>query len=235
MKYNKYIYTLLHLTYIALLPLWIIHSEWYLFLAGYVIYWLLGDWVISLFLHRHGAHNLWTPPTWLKYTLSILGAAIMQGNAMSWAAWHRTHHKHVDTEKDPHSPKYKSLFYIVFLNHYHTANYRLGVDRARDPFYVWVNKYEGIIALTFAAFLYIILSLELFLSLWVAPVAFLNIFPGLGVNYLCHSNGKAQNKLYLWPLIFSECMHADHHHSVKMVRNCWDPFARLIVKLGWAK
>lgn len=234
MLHNKYIYTILKIVYISLLPLWLINLEWHLFLITYLVYWVLGDWIISLFLHRYGAHNLWVPPDWLRKTLSIFGAMTLQGNPMSWAAWHRTHHRHVDTEKDPHSPKYKSLFYIVFLNHFHTANYRLGIDRARDTFFVAINKYEGIIALTACVLFYMILPFKLFLVIWAAPVAFLNILPGLGVNYLCHAEDKPKNKLYLWPIIFSECMHADHHNNVKLIRNCWDPFAKLVVKLGWA-
>lgn len=233
MTYNKYIYTLLKLFYISLIPFWLINIEVYFIPLMYVMYWLLGDIVISIFLHRWGAHNLWNPPSYVKIVLSFLGVGILQGNALSWAAWHRTHHKHVDTEKDPHSPKYNNWFYIVILNHFHKANYRLGVDRARDNFLVWINKYEGMIALLFCAILYFTLSFDMFMTLWAVPVALLNIFPGLGVNYWCHSNGKAQNKLYLWPLIFSECMHADHHHNVKLVRNCWDPFAHLIIKLKW--
>lgn len=235
MKYNKHIYAFLHVVYIALLPLWIMTTEWQLLLAGYVIYWLLGDWIISLFLHKHGAHNLWTPPNWLKYILSFFGAAIMQGTALSWAAWHRTHHKYVDTEKDPHSPIYKSLFYIVFMNHYHSADYRLGVDRARDSFYMWMNKYEGIIALAVPAILYMVLPLQLFLSLWVAPVIILNIMSGYIINWVCHKNNKANNIPWVWPFVFSEAMHADHHHMAKLVVNKYDIFARLITRLGWAR
>lgn len=230
---NKYLYTAVLWTFIILLPLWVSNLTLEYFIITYAVYWVFGDFVMSIFLHRWAAHNLWKPPVWLQNTLATIGVMICQGNPISWAAWHRTHHKHVDTEKDPHSPKNYNWFYIVFLNHFHSAEYRLGVDKARNKYFVFLNKYEGFIAIGTAIILFMLLPFEWFLVLWAAPVAFLGIIPGLAVNYFCHYKGEVRDNIWLWPLVFSDCLHKEHHDNVKLKRSCLDPFASLIVKLRY--
>ena len=230
---NKYLYTAVLWTFIILLPFWISNLTLENFLITYAVYWVFGDFVMSIFLHRWAAHNLWKPPIWFQNVVATVGVMICQGNPISWAAWHRTHHKHVDTDKDPHSPKNHSWFYIVFLNHFHDAEYRLGVDKARNNYFVFLNKYEGFIAVLTALMLYLILPFEWFLVVWVAPVALLGIIPGLVVNYFCHYKGQVRDNIWLWPLVFSDCLHKEHHDNVKLKRSCLDPFASLIIKLGY--
>lgn len=195
----------------------------------------MTDVILSLFLHRWAAHELWRPPVWLQNTLAFLGTAVLQGTPISWAAWHRTHHAHSDTEKDPHSPKYKSIFYIIFMHHFHTADLRKGIDRARNKWFAKLSKHEGKIALAFAIVLFLVLPLQWFLTIWAVPVALLNVLPDLSSNVLCHSKGIVKNRLWLWPIMFGEVYHKSHHDNMKLSYTMWDPSVRIITAFGWTK
>lgn len=62
-----------------------------------------------------GAHRLWSHRSYkanpiLKWFLMILNSACNQGHLIYWCRDHRTHHRHSDTEADPHSSLY-GFFY----------------------------------------------------------------------------------------------------------------------------
>jgi fatty-acid desaturase len=232
---HRHIYTGLFWIFFLSIPFWIQHALWYHFLIVYMIYWFFGDVVMSLFLHRWAAHSLWNPPVWIQNSLAFLGVLILQGTPISWAAWHRTHHAHTDTERDPHSPKYKSIFYIVCMHHFHDADYRRGIDRARNKWFFWLNNHQGKIAITASLVLFLLLPLHWFLTVWAVPIALLNIVPDLTTNVLCHSKGIVKNRPWLWPLVFREVYHKSHHDNLKLTYAGWDPAVSLITILGWSK
>lgn len=232
---NKYLYTGVFLIFLSMIPIWIYNIEWYHVIITYLVYWFMTDIILSLFMHRWAAHSLWNPPRWLQKILATLGAAVLQGTPISWAAWHRTHHAYSDTEKDPHSPKYKSIFYIIFLHHYHRADLRKGIDRARDPYFAWLSRYEGYVSLLIGLIFFSILPLQWFLTLWAVPVILLNIVPDLCSNVLCHSDGVVKNRHALWPLMFGETYHKSHHEDMKLSYTKWDPAARIVEYFGWEK
>ena len=76
-------------------------------LLFFVAHWVLSIFVQTFFLHRYGAHRMFTMSprtervfhflTWLFQGSSYL-------NPRAYAIMHREHHAFSDTEKDPHSP-----------------------------------------------------------------------------------------------------------------------------------
>jgi stearoyl-CoA desaturase (delta-9 desaturase) len=70
---------------------------------------------VTLFLHRNQTHqSIILHPIvshfmrfWLWFTTSMLTKA--------WVAVHRKHHQHVETEHDPHSPRWFGLAYVSTL------------------------------------------------------------------------------------------------------------------------
>ena len=218
-----------------LIPVWIINATWQQFIVAYLVYWFLADFMQSLFLHRWAAHKLWSPPIWLQNVLTTLSAVSLVGTPISWAAWHRTHHAFADTEKDPHSPKYKSIFYVVFLHHFHRVEIKRAIEMARNSYFAKVNKHQAIMALSFASVLFLILPWQWFLTVWVVPVASFALLTNYTLNVLCHSNGIVKNKMWLWPLMFSEALHKDHHDHPKLSYTKLDPAGQLIRLFGWDK
>ena len=64
----------------------------------------LGAIGIEIGFHRYFAHKAFRAVSPLSITLVILGSMAVMGPVFYWAYFHRKHHQHSDTEKDPHSP-----------------------------------------------------------------------------------------------------------------------------------
>ena len=74
---------------------------------------LVGLWAASHFLraigltlafHRYFAHRAFEMARPVRFFWAFVGTAAMQKGPLWWAAHHRLHHRHSDTDEDPHSP-----------------------------------------------------------------------------------------------------------------------------------
>ena len=103
---------------------------------------LLGHWFLSVFcqtffLHRYGAHSMFTmSKRWERFfhllTFAAQGSSYL--NPRAYAILHREHHAYSDTDKDPHSPHvYPNLFTMMghTLTRYQAFSHRQ-ID-ARGP------------------------------------------------------------------------------------------------------
>jgi len=232
---SKYTSTFLFITYLLLFPVWLYYATWYQLIIGYISYWFMIDVVQSLFCHRWASHNLWNPPKFVQNILATISVLALIGTPISWAAWHRTHHHYTDTENDPHSPKYKSWYYVVFCVRFQEVQLKRGIDRLRDSYFLFLSKYEIYFIVLGNLILFLLLPFVWFMTLWAIPVGFMIFNTNYFVNVVSHKNGEVKNisKLY-WPLIFSDGIyHASHHSSPKLNYTKYDPAGYLITKLGW--
>jgi len=87
-------------------------------LSFFVGHWLLSVFCQTFFLHRYGAHRMFTMSKgWERFfyllTLGSQGASFLLPRA--YAILHREHHAYSDTEKDPHSPHHaRGLFDMMW-------------------------------------------------------------------------------------------------------------------------
>ncbi|CAN1175514.1 Palmitoyl-monogalactosyldiacylglycerol delta-7 desaturase, chloroplastic [Linum perenne] len=78
--------------------------SWSLFFMAYVIMFITGCWGICLSYHRNLSHKSFKiTPKWLEYLFAYCGVHALQGDPLTWVSNHRFHHRHTDTERDPHS------------------------------------------------------------------------------------------------------------------------------------
>ncbi|PAZ13565.1 hypothetical protein CLM62_23920 [Streptomyces sp. SA15] len=180
----------------------------------------------SVYLHRCLAHHSVTlhPSVCFLFRLSIW--LLLGSNPREWVAAHRLHHRHADTEGDPHSPLFEGLFAVTFrgskLNRAACAD-RAVVNRLtkdipsdfveRMPF---GRRYGGI-ALTLIFFSLCTGPLDTF---WIYLLAFAQILAGIGiVNGLGHLPGPqvsghiGRNLRSFALLTAGESLHANHHAS----------------------
>lgn len=80
-------------------------------IAFFVGHWTLSVFFQTFFLHRYGAHRMFTlSPGWERFfhlcTFVTQGSSYL--NPRGYAILHRMHHAYSDTEKDPHSPVHSS-------------------------------------------------------------------------------------------------------------------------------
>ena len=78
----------------------------------FVAHWVLAVFFQTFFLHRYGAHRMFTMSKgWERFfhlcTFITQGSSFL--NPRAYAILHRMHHAYSDTEKDPHSP-------VIFKN-----------------------------------------------------------------------------------------------------------------------
>ena len=73
-------------------------------LALLVSFYFIGCHGITAGFHRHFTHSSFKAKRPLRIALAIAGSLAVEGPLIRWVADHRKHHKHSDSEGDPHSP-----------------------------------------------------------------------------------------------------------------------------------
>lgn len=91
---------------IALLAFFILLTK---FSWLYVIYMLLGFYILGVFgntigFHRYFTHQSFEVNKFWHYLFLLLGSMTGQGSVIFWTALHLHHHRNSDTETDVHSP-----------------------------------------------------------------------------------------------------------------------------------
>lgn len=81
----------------------------------FVMPFLLGKFIVGLFatqmaLHRYFSHKSFSTDNLRHKFLCLISLFAGQGSPVAWAAHHRHHHIHADTEFDTHSPKESKFF-----------------------------------------------------------------------------------------------------------------------------
>jgi stearoyl-CoA desaturase (delta-9 desaturase) len=114
--------------------------------------WLcLGFYVLSAVgvevgFHRYFSHRAFKTRPAFRLMLGVLGSIAGQGPVLYWVAIHRAHHRHSDTERDPHSPVPGGMkrFWHAHLGWMFAPRVtdiaRDAPDLARDPTTLWVHK-----------------------------------------------------------------------------------------------
>ena len=222
-------HTLCHL---LLIPAFI-YGEWWMFIAGFFWWQIIAIVAISGGYHRYYSHNSFKARKWYPYAINILGMFSGAGPAMTWAATHRHHHAHHDTEDDPHSATIKGWF-PVYVN---TWGYdfkikrkfikRLLKDRLLRWFHVHYFKLNIAIIVVFT-----IIDPLLMIFGYAVPVVL--AFHGYGLlNVLGHKGGKPNNTIIGNILTAGEGWHENHHNragNYKIGQKWWelDPTAWFI-------
>jgi stearoyl-CoA desaturase (delta-9 desaturase) len=101
--------------------------------AFFVAHWVLSVFFQTFFLHRYGAHRMFTmTPGWERFfhlcTYVCQGSSYL--NPRGYAILHRMHHAYSDTEKDPHSPVVAKNFFTMMNR---TRDIYRGINRHTFP------------------------------------------------------------------------------------------------------
>ena len=144
-------------------------------LIAYCLYWPLTWQLVVLFVffsftssvsitagyHRMLAHRAYKARGWVKNFFLFFGAGAFQGSALKWAADHRIHHRHVDTERDPYNIKRGFAFaHIAWLFYKMTLAADMVRDLQQDRWIRWQHRYYVPIAIV-SGFLFPMLVMAL--------------------------------------------------------------------------
>ena len=173
--------------------------------------------------HRYFSHRTYKTSRWFQFVLAFLAQTSSQKGALWWAAHHRGHHKHSDTEEDTHSPVQDGFFYShvgwmwdpgTEVTHYDRIK-----DFAKYPELVWLNKNWLVPPFVLGTATYLALGWSgLFVGFFLSTVLLWH--STFFINSLAHvfgtrpyrSGDDSRNNFLLAILTLGEGWHNNHHY-----------------------
>jgi stearoyl-CoA desaturase (delta-9 desaturase) len=177
---------------------------------------------ITGFYHRYFSHRTFRTSRGVQFVFAVLGASATQRGPLWWAAHHRKHHRHADTERDVHSPRqhgfwWSHMGWITAAENFPT-DLREVRDLARYPELRWLDRFDILVPVALAATLFVLGGLPY--VVWGYFVSTVALFHGTSfINSLAHRIGRRRyatsddsgNSLLLALLTLGEGWHNNHH------------------------
>ena len=208
--------------------------DWIVCAVLYVarMFWVTGGY------HRYFSHKTYKTSRFFQFLIAFFAQTSIQKGALWWASHHRIHHRHSDTENDPHSMKlfgfwYSHMGWIASKKHKRTE-YKIIGDYAKYPELVWLNKYHLVPPLILAVLVMAVGGMvngsgiadmfttaglsTLFVGFFLSTVF---LFHGtFSINSLMHKIGKqryksgdeSRNSFILALVTLGEGWHNNHHY-----------------------
>jgi len=180
------------------------------------MYFLTGCLGLTVTMHRALTHRALALPRPLEILFTLFGAAGGSGSSIAWAAMHRFHHAHVDTERDPHAPA-KLGWRLIFSVYDYNFDPRHAKDLLRDPFHRFLHRRYTLLLLVWSLVLAAI-DIRLLIFLFLIP-AFIQITVSNLTSLMTHSQGyrswdtpdHSANNPLIAVLGWGEGWHNNHH------------------------
>ena len=172
--------------------------------------------------HRYFSHRAFTTSRAFQFVLAVLAQSSAQKSVLWWAAKHRHHHLHSDTEEDVHSPRRKGFLYShvgwIFDRKHDEADLSRMGDLTRWPELRWLKKFELVPAVVLAALCFLIAGWSGLIVgfLWSTVLVYHGTFC---INSLAHVSGSkryvtgddSRNNWLLAIVTLGEGWHNNHH------------------------
>ena len=207
----------------------------------FIAHWYSSLFFQTVFLHRYASHQMFTMSKgWERvfFFLTFLTQGSSFLNPRAYAILHRLHHKHSDTEKDPHSPVFSKNIIRMNLDtvkHYESVRQnkkdysKYDFDVPRWPLLEKIGDH-WITRITFMG-LYSLLYVEFATATWqyaLLPIHFvMGPLHGSIVNWCGHRYGytndrktkdNSKNTLPIDILMMGELFQNNHHSSPKNIK-----------------
>jgi len=188
-------------------------------ILGYALYIGIG---ISATFHRLLCHRSYKTYKIVEYIGTLLGTFANTGSSIAWVGVHMNHHRHSDTERDPHSPVHKGLktflyFYEVDPKVKWKMKHLLG-----SKFHRFLYKYHFAVLAAWSLLLFVIGGWKLMIFLHWMPMILAGVMSNI-TNYVGHMDNffggyrrydtrdhSVNNWLWAIPT-FGETWHNNHH------------------------
>jgi stearoyl-CoA desaturase (delta-9 desaturase) len=109
------------------------------------LYWL-RIFAIGAGYHRYFSHRSYSTGRVFQFILAFLAQSTAQKSVLWWAAKHRHHHLHSDTERDVHSPRHTGFLYShvgwIFARRHGETDLVKVADLERYPELIFLHRYE---------------------------------------------------------------------------------------------
>ncbi len=172
--------------------------------------------------HRYFSHRAFKTSRAGQFVLAVLAQSTAQRGVLWWAAKHRWHHLHSDTELDVHSPARRGFLYAhvgwIFTARHDATDYGTVADLAKFPELVWLDRHPYVAAVALAVLSWLVAGWPgLFVGFFWSTVA---LWHGtFCINSLAHVLGTrryvtgddSRNNWYLAIFTLGEGWHNNHH------------------------
>jgi stearoyl-CoA desaturase (delta-9 desaturase) len=201
---------------------------WQAAALGVVLYW--GRiFAIGAGYHRYFSHRAYSTGRVFQFILAFACQSTAQKSVLWWAAKHRHHHLHSDTEADVHSPRHKGFIFShmgwIFASRHETCDLVKIADFARYPELMWLHRHERVPALVLAVACFLIAGWSgLVVGFFWSTVAVFHAT--FCINSLAHVHGRkryvtgddSRNNWLLAFFTMGEGWHNNHHACQSSVR-----------------
>jgi stearoyl-CoA desaturase (Delta-9 desaturase) len=213
-----------------------------------VLYWL-RIFAIGSGYHRYFSHRAYATSRWYQFVLAVLCQTTAQKSVLWWAAKHRHHHLHSDTEADIHSPRHTGFIYShvgwIFARRHDHVDFVKVADFARYPELMWLHRLEVWPAVALGVLCYLVGGWSGLVVgfCWSTVLVYHATFC---INSLAHVHGRkryvtgddSRNNWFLAIFTMGEGWHNNHHayqSSVRQGFKWWefDPTFYLLKVLSW--
>jgi stearoyl-CoA desaturase (delta-9 desaturase) len=221
---------------------------WTAVIMAVVLYW--GRiFAIGAGYHRYFSHRAYSTSRAFQFILAVASQSTLQKSVLWWAAKHRHHHLHSDTELDVHSPRHTGFLYShmgwIFARRHDSFDMVKVADLARYPELMWLHRHERVPAYVLAVLCFLIGGWPgLFVGFFCSTVL---VFHGtFCINSLAHVSGAkryvtgddSRNNWLLAIFTMGEGWHNNHHACQSSVRQGfrwweYDPTYYGLKALSW--
>lgn len=194
-----------------------------------IVLYVVRMWAITAGYHRYFSHRSYKTSRVFQFILAFIGSSATQKGVLWWAANHRHHHQHSDTEEDVHSPIQDGFLWShigwIMSEDYLTYDDERVKDLSKYPELRWIDKYHLVSVVGLAVLCY-------FIGSWTGAGAFTTLIWGyfvstvavshvtFSINSLTHMIGKrryvtsddSRNHWLLALLTLGEGWHNNHHY-----------------------
>jgi len=214
----------------------------------------LGLYVVRMFgvtagFHRYFSHRSFKTSRVGQFLLAWLAQSSAQRGALWWAAVHRHHHRHSDTEEDVHSPRMRGFFYShvgwIFDRKHEKTEMDAVPDLTKHRELVWLERFPLVpaVVLGIACFVWGGWTGLVVGFFWSTVMLYHGTF---FINSLAHVHGKqryvtgddSRNNWWLAVITLGEGWHNNHHAYQRSTRQGFrwyefDPTFYVLKALSW--
>lgn len=217
-------------------------------ILGVSLYWI-RMWAVTAGYHRYFSHRSFKTSRAFQFVLAFLAQTSLQRGAIWWAAIHRHHHRHSDTELDVHSPRHRSFLYShvgwIFSDRDDTPDYSTVQDLKAYPELEWLERHHHAPGILLGALCFLIAGWSGLVVgfVWSTILLYHGSF---SINSLAHVRGKqryvtgddSRNNWWLSLITMGEGWHNNHHAYQSSTRQGFrwyelDPTYYILKVLSW--
>lgn len=177
---------------------------------------------ITAGFHRYFSHRSYKTSRVGQFLFALVAQTSAQSGVLWWAAKHREHHKHSDTEDDVHSPAQHGFVFAhvgwIFTERNQNADYSNVPDLTRYPELRWLDRHKYLPAAILATVCFLIGGWSgLVVGFFCSTV--LTYHGTFAINSLAHTTGRqryvtgddSRNNWWLALITLGEGWHNNHH------------------------